>query len=91
MTRMTWLRGRGMEKFCDALGRFDARRLSAHDAAELPGMSELSFRRYRRRYEAEGLDGLFDRRLGRASARRAPPRRGRHETTVPDAISCSSR
>lgn len=59
-----------MEKFCDVLGRFEARRLSAPDAAELLGMSERSFRRYRRRYEEEGLDGLFDRRLGKASSRR---------------------
>ena len=59
-----------MEKFCDVLGRFDAKRLLAHDAAELLGTSERSFRRYRRRYEAEGLDGLFDRRLGKASSRR---------------------
>ena len=35
-------------------------------------MSERSFRRYRRRYEEEGLDGLFDRRLGKASARCVP-------------------
>ena len=30
------------------------------------------FRRWRDRYEAEGADGLYDRRLGRVSARRAP-------------------
>ena len=59
-----------MEKFCDVLGRFEAKRLSALDAAELLGMSERSFRRYRRRYEEGGLDGLFDRRLGKASSRR---------------------
>jgi len=35
-------------------------------------MSERSFRRYRRRYEEEGLEGLFDRRLGKASVRRVP-------------------
>lgn len=59
-----------MEKFCDVLGRFEAKRLSAQDAAELLGMSERGFRRYRRRFEEEGVDGLFDRRLGKASARR---------------------
>ena len=31
-----------------------------------------TFRRWRDRYEAEGADGLYDRRLGRVSARRAP-------------------
>lgn len=35
-------------------------------------MSERHFRRLRDRYEAEGAEGLVDRRLGRASARRAP-------------------
>lgn len=59
-----------MEKFCDVLGRYEAKRLSAQDAAELLGMSERGFRRYRRRYEEEGLHGLFDRRLGKASSRR---------------------
>ncbi len=70
MNRTMWLQERRMEKLCDVLGRFEAKRLSALDAAELLGMSERSFRRCRRRYEAEGLDGLFDRRLGKASSRR---------------------
>ena len=35
------------------------------------GMSERTFRRWRDRYEAEGADGLYDRRFGRVSARRA--------------------
>ena len=35
-------------------------------------MSERTFRRWRERYEAEGAEGLYDRRLGRVSARRAP-------------------
>ena len=41
-------------------------------AAEVLGVSERTFRRWRDRYEAEGADGLYDRRLGRLSARRAP-------------------
>ena len=41
-------------------------------AAEVLGVSERTFRRWRDRYEAEGAEGLYDRRLGRASARRAP-------------------
>ncbi len=51
-----------MRKFEDVLGRFEAKRLSAMGAAESPGMSERSFRRYRWCYEDEGLEGLFDRR-----------------------------
>ena len=61
-----------MQTFHDVLGHWQARRLSALEAAELLGMSERSFCRYRQRYEEEGLDGLFDRRLGKASARRVP-------------------
>ena len=70
MSRTGWLQERRMEKFEDVLGRFEARRLSAMDAAELLGMSERTFRRYRRRWEEDGLEGLFDRRLGKASSRR---------------------
>ena len=54
MTRTTWLQERRIETFCDVLGRLDAKRLSALGAAALPGMSERSVRRYRRRREAEG-------------------------------------
>ena len=39
---------------------------------QILGVSERTFRRRRDRYEAEGAEGLYDRRLGRASARRAP-------------------
>ena len=35
-------------------------------------MSERTFRRWRDRFEADGAEGLYDRRLGRVSARRAP-------------------
>ena len=72
MNRTTLLQERRMQTFHDVLGHWQARRLSALEAAELLGMSERSFRRYRQRYEEEGLDGLFDRRLGKASARRVP-------------------
>lgn len=61
-----------MEKFRDVLGRFETRELSGADAGELLGMSERQFRRYRRRYEEEGDDGLRDKRLGKKSSRAAP-------------------
>jgi len=47
-------------------------RLSQFEAAQLLGMSERNFRRYCRRFEEDGLDGLIDRRLGQVSHRRAP-------------------
>ena len=72
MSRTTLLQERRMKTFQNVLGHWQARRLSALEAAEMLGMSERSFRRYRRRYEDDGLDGLFDRRLDKASARRVP-------------------
>jgi len=72
MNRTTWLQDRRMEKFCDVLSRWKARELSAQEAGEILGCSERQFRRYRSRYEEEGLQGLFDKRLGKASARRVP-------------------
>jgi transposase len=72
MNRTTWLQDRRMEKFSDVLSRWKARELSAQEAGEILGCSERQFRRYRRRYEEEGLQGLFDKRLGKASARRVP-------------------
>lgn len=72
MNRTTWLQDRRMAKFCDVLSRWTRRELSALDASQILGCSERQFRRYRRRYEEEGLTALFDKRLGRASARRVP-------------------
>ncbi len=46
--------------------------LSWLQAADILGMSARSLRRWRRRYEASGYDGLLDRRTGRPSPRRAP-------------------
>jgi transposase len=59
-------------RFEDIYGRYTGGRLGCEEAAELLGMSVSAFYRYRRRYEADGAEGLADRRLGRASARRAP-------------------
>jgi transposase len=61
-----------MRKFESVLDRVHDRELSQMQAAEILGMSERTFRRWRDRHEAEGLSGLFDRRLGKASARRVP-------------------
>ncbi len=58
MNRTTWLQDRRMQK------------LSMMKAAELLGMSERQFRRYRDRFEEEGETGLMDRRLGKVSPKR---------------------
>jgi len=72
MKRAAWLQDHRMRKFRDVLSRWESRDLSMMEAGELLGMSERQFRRYRDRYEEEGLDGLVDRRLGKPSAKRVP-------------------
>ena len=72
MKRAAWLQDRRMLKFRDVLSLWERGDLSMMDAGELLGMSERQFRRYRERYEEEGLEGLVDRRLGKASAKRVP-------------------
>jgi len=72
MNRTTWLQDRRMQKFRDVLSRWERKELSALEAGEILGVSERQFRRYRRRYEDDGLAGLVDRRLGKESARRVP-------------------
>ena len=74
MRRTERAQGLRMIKFEEVYGRTQARLLSPAEAAEVLGMSERTFRRWRDRYEAEGAEGLYDRRLGRVSARRAPAR-----------------
>ncbi len=61
-----------MAKFESVLDRVEARALSQVQAAEILGMSDRSFRRYRDRYAEEGLSGLLDRRLSKASAKGLP-------------------
>ena len=60
-----------MARIVEAIGRYRTGELSCLEAAELLGMSERHFRRLRDRYEAEGAEGIIDRRRGRVSHRRA--------------------
>jgi transposase len=72
MRRTEQRQGLRMLKLRDVLSRWDAAELSQMEAAELLGMSERTFRRWTRRFEEEGEDGLLDRRLGRLSGRAVP-------------------
>jgi transposase len=58
-----------MEKFTGVYERWERRELSQAEAAEILGRSERQFRRYIDVYEAEGLEGLRDRRLGKVSGK----------------------
>lgn len=47
-------------------------RITQEEAARILGVHERSFRRHVNRYRENGLDGLIDKRLNQASARKAP-------------------
>ncbi len=72
MDRTTVLQEVRIMRFEDIYGRFEKGRLGCEEASELLGISVSSFRRWRRRFDAEGVKGLADRRLGKVSSRRAP-------------------
>ena len=59
-------------RFSDLLDRTEAKALTQEAASEVLGINVRTFQRWAGRYEAEGDDGLVDRRLGRRSPRRAP-------------------
>jgi transposase len=59
-------------RFESLLDRQERGELSQGEAAEVLGISERSFRRWRDRLRDEGPAGLADRRLGKPSGRRAP-------------------
>jgi Helix-turn-helix domain len=60
--------GLRMLKFLDVLSRQEAGSLSQIEAAELLGMSERTSRRWTRRFEEEGEDGLLDKPIGLPTA-----------------------
>ena len=72
-------------KFEEVYGRTHRGGLSQAEAAEVLGVSERTFRRWRDRYEAEGADGLYDRRLAasRRGARRWTRWRGCWSCSTP--------
>ena len=72
MRRTEQVQGLRLMKFEEIYERTTARQLSQHDAASILGVSERTFRRWRERFEADGAEGLYDRRLGRPSGRRVP-------------------
>ncbi|MDW7712430.1 MAG: helix-turn-helix domain-containing protein [Deferrisomatales bacterium] len=59
-------------RFEEAYHGWQARRLTQEAAGRLLGVGERTFRRYVDRYEDEGMEGMRDKRLTQASARKAP-------------------
>ncbi len=72
MRRTEAHQGVRMIKFSSILSRYEAAEFSQAEAAELLGIGERTFRRWRQRFEDEGDAGLLDRRLGKASGKRVP-------------------
>jgi hypothetical protein len=75
MGRTEQLQGLRLMKFEEVCGRSYGGELSRVEAAEILGVWERAFWRWRDRYKAEGAHGLYDRRLGpsHASGARAGP------------------
>jgi transposase len=76
MRRTEQRQGLRMLKLRDVVSRWEGEELSQLEAAELLGMSDRTFRRWVRRFEEDGEEGLMDRRLGRRSGRAVPDAAG---------------
>ena len=61
MRRTEAHQGVRMIKFSSILSRYEAAEFSQAEAAELLGIGERTFRRWRQRFEDEGEAGLLDR------------------------------
>ena len=72
MERTKLLQEIKMHRFEEAYEGWGSGRLSQEEASLILGVCSRTFRRYVCRYEEGGLEGLRDRRLEGASARRAP-------------------
>ena len=72
MTRATVLQEVRRMRFEELYERRHRRELTMREAAEILGVTERTFRRWSTRYETDGVAGLEDQRLGRASARAVP-------------------
>ena len=91
MNRAEVLQEVRLMKFDELYSRRTADKLTQEQAAEILGISVRTMRRWEERYEAEGAEGLYDRRLGKLANNRVPadtgrtgfqPYRGLAKTTV---------
>ena len=72
MTRATVLQEVRQMRFEELYERRYRREITMAEAAEMLGITERTFRRWKDRYETEGAAGLQDRRIGQPSARAVP-------------------
>jgi transposase len=59
-------------RFEEIFSIWTEKRVTQEEAARILGMCSRTFRRYIHRYEENGIEGLWDKRLTQASSRRAP-------------------
>src|SRR4249920_358375 len=71
VSRARWLQKTRKMRFEESYTGWQEGRLSQADARRLLGVSERTFRRQIARYEADGMQGLIDRRMSQVSSRRA--------------------
>jgi len=71
MNRAALHEGLRRMRFESLLDRHKGGEITQAEAAEMLGVSERTFRRWTCRFEEEGEAGLYDRRLGRSSPKRA--------------------
>ena len=76
MNRAEVLQEVRLMKFEDVYSRRSAGRLTQEQAAEIPGVSVRTVRRWEDRFEADGAEGLYDRRLGKLANTGNRPLRG---------------
>jgi DNA-directed RNA polymerase specialized sigma24 family protein len=72
MTRAKILQEVRPMRFEELYERRQWREFTMAEAAEMFGITERTFRRWSGRFDAEGAEGLQDRRIGRAAARAVP-------------------
>jgi len=72
MNRAAFHEGLRRMRFSSILDRHTGGHITQAEAAEMLGIGERTFRRWRDRFDDEGEAGLADRRLGRPSPKRAP-------------------
>jgi transposase len=71
ISRARYMQENRKMRFEQAYEEWNTGRLTQAEAALLLGQCERSFRRHIERYQADGLDGLLDKRLSQVSKRRA--------------------
>ena len=72
MKRAVWLQETKTMRFLETQEQWQTGRITQHEAAQLLGICERSFRRYLGKYEEGGMDALMDKRLSQPSKRKAP-------------------